>query len=70
MDFTCIDICEAGIVVTKDSQVIDTSPAIAVSRENGVITGLQAASEQYQIPQFTYNRFWKDLNQKKATQPQ
>ena len=65
MDFACIDICEAGIVVTKDSQVIDTSPAIAVSRENGVITGLQAASEQYQIPQFTYNRFWKDLNQKK-----
>ncbi len=65
MEFTCIDICEAGIVVTKDSEVIDTSPAIAVSRENLVVTGLQAASEQYQIPQFTYSRFWKNLNQKK-----
>ena len=64
MDFTCIRICEDGIVVTQNSEPVESSPGVGILRDNQVITGLEAAAQQFHLPQYTFKRFWKELNQK------
>ena len=64
MDNTCVRICEDGIAVTLNSELVESSPGIGILRDNQIITGLEAASEQFHLPQYTFKRFWKELNQK------
>ncbi len=64
MDFTCIRICEDGIVVTQNLKLIESSPGVGILKDNQVITGLEAAAQQFHLPQYTFKRFWKELNQK------
>ena len=64
MDFTCIRICEDGIVVTQNSEVIESSPGVGILRDNQVVTGIEAVAQQFHLPQYTFKRFWKELNQK------
>ena len=63
MDFTCIRICEDGIVVTQNSEVIESSPGVGILRDNQVVTGIEAVAQQFHLPQYTFKRFWKELNQ-------
>lgn len=64
MDFTCIRICEDGIVVTQNSEVVESSPGVGILLDSQVVTGLEAAAQQFHLPQYTFRRFWKELNQK------
>ena len=62
MSIAVFNINDAGIQLTVDSELIRTSPGIAVLNNNSLMTGEEASENVKLLPRWTNNRFWSQLN--------
>ena len=62
MSIAVFNINDAGIQLTVDSELVRTSPGIAVLNDNSLLTGEQASNNVKLLPRWTNNRFWSQLN--------
>lgn len=62
MSIAVFNINDAGIQLTVDSELVRTSPGIAVLNDNSLLTGEEASKNVKLLPRWTNNRFWSQLN--------
>ena len=62
MSIAVFNINDAGIQLTVDSELVRTSPGIAVLNNNSLMTGEEAREKVKLLPRWTNNRFWSQLN--------
>ena len=62
MSIAVFNINDAGIQLTVDSELVQTSPGIAVLNDNSLLTGEEASKNVKLLPRWTNNRFWSQLN--------
>ncbi|MEO2181515.1 MAG: hypothetical protein ABGY43_04330, partial [bacterium] len=62
MSIAVFNINDAGIQLTVDSELVRTSPGIAVLNDNSLLTGEEASKNVKLLPRWTNNRFWCQLN--------
>ena len=62
MSIAIFNINDAGIQLTVDSELVRTSPGVAVLNNNSLLTGEEASRNVKLLPRWTNNRFWSQLN--------
>jgi hypothetical protein len=62
LSIAVFNINDAGIQLTVDSELVRTSPGIAVLNNNSLLTGEEASKNVKLLPRWTNNRFWSQLN--------
>ena len=62
MSIAVFNINDAGIQLTVDSELVRTSPGIAVLNNDNLLTGEEASKNIKLLPRWTNNRFWSQLN--------
>jgi hypothetical protein len=62
LSIAVFNINDAGIQLTVDSELVRTSPGIAVLNDNNLLTGEDASKNVKLLPRWTNNRFWSQLN--------
>jgi hypothetical protein len=62
LSIAVFNINDAGIQLTVDSELVRTSPGIAVLNNNCLLTGEEASKNVKLLPRWTNNRFWSQLN--------
>lgn len=58
-----IELNDCDICVIQDGVEIDRGPGIAVLQARQLVTGADAAAQQYSNPRAVYNRYWQQLNE-------
>lgn len=58
-----IEINDAGVRCSRDGELVDVSPGVALVQAREVLTGDAAAARQHLDPRAVYDRFWQQLNE-------
>jgi hypothetical protein len=58
-----IELNDTAVRVTRDGELVDSSPGIAVISRKQIVTGVDAAAQQHLNPRAVNNRFWQQLSE-------